>query len=262
MQKEMRSPVQNTALVKWKTPSWVPPEARPFVKANDPTVLAGVNTPRLADSPEEWAHWLWRYPKEASLRPGVRRTAQGVNLSSVRGLLLVTGRAPRRNGFIRARTAFFTRAAQLIATPGLYRCLVDELRLTIAVVPGLTSAQPVNNVTVEDVARLFARDGVTIPQIGDAYEWGHTALITWSQGMDTAQRTEAMSALQVARQQSSMDNADRLIPLEPRWWYAPAEVNRGTSSQTIPTACSQVPAERVVPPPKKQLPPLMIPRGS
>ena len=61
MQKEMRSPVQNTALVKWKTPSWVLPEARLFVKANDLNVLAGVNMPRLADSPEEWAHWLWRY---------------------------------------------------------------------------------------------------------------------------------------------------------------------------------------------------------
>ena len=71
MQKEMRSLVQNMALVKRKTPSWVPPEARPFVEANDPNVLAGVNTPRLADSPEEWAHWLWRYPKEASSRPGV-----------------------------------------------------------------------------------------------------------------------------------------------------------------------------------------------
>ena len=199
MQKEMRSLVQNTALVKWKTPSWVPLEARPFVKANDPNVLAGVNMPRLADLPEEWAHWLWRYPKEASSRPGVRRTAQGVNLSSVRGLLLVMGHAPCRNGFICVRTVFFMRAAQLIAMLGLYRCLVDELRLTIAVVPGLTSAQPVDNVTVEDMARLFARDGVTIPQIGDAYEWGHTALITWSQGMDAARRTEAMSALQVAR---------------------------------------------------------------
>ena len=120
MQKEMRSPVQNMALVKWKTPSWVPPEARPFVKANNLNVLARVNTPHLADSPEEWAHWLWRYPKEASSRPGVQRTAQGVNLLSVRGLLLVMGRAPHGNGFIHARTAFFTRAAQLVATLGLY----------------------------------------------------------------------------------------------------------------------------------------------
>ena len=71
LQKEMRSPVQNMALVKWKTPSWVLPEARPFVKANGLNVLAGVNTPCLVDLPEEWAHWLWRYPKEASSRPGV-----------------------------------------------------------------------------------------------------------------------------------------------------------------------------------------------
>ena len=124
-------------------------------------------------------------------------------------------------------------------------------------VPGLMLAQAVNNVMVEDMACLFARDKLTISQIGDMYEWGHTALITWSQGMDAAQRTEAMSALQVTRQQSSLDNADRLTPLEPKWWYAPAEANRGTSSQTVPTACSQVPTEWVVPPPKKQLPPLV-----
>ena len=55
LQKEMQLPVQNTALVKWKTPSWVPLEARPFVKANDPNVLARVNTPCLVESLEEWA---------------------------------------------------------------------------------------------------------------------------------------------------------------------------------------------------------------
>ena len=126
----------------------------------------------------------------------------------------------------------------------------------IAVVLGVMSAQAADNIIVEDVARLFAGDGVTIPQIGDAYEWGHMALITWSQGTDAARRMEAMSALQMAHQQSSMDNTDHLIPLEPRWWYAPAEASRGMPSQAIPTARSQVPAEWMVPPPKKQLLPL------
>ena len=178
---------------------------------------------------------------------------QGVNLSSVRGLLLVTGCAPHGNGLICTRTTFFTRAAQLITMPGLYQHLVDELHLTIAMVPGLTTAQAADNVMVEDMACLFAKDGVTIPQVGDAYEWGHMALIGWSQGTDAAWRMEAMSALQVACQQSGLDNADHLTPLEPRWWYAPAEISRGTSGQTVPTARSQVPAEWVVPPPTRQL---------
>ena len=61
-------------------------------------------------------------------------------------------------------------------------------------VPGLMTAQAANNVTVEDVGHLFARDGLTIPQVGDTYEWGHMGLIGWSQGMDATQRTEAMLA--------------------------------------------------------------------
>ena len=81
---------------------------------------------------------------------------------------------PHWNGLICTRNTFFMRAAQLIATLGLYQHLVDELCLMIAVVPGLTRAQAVNNVMVEDMGC----------------------------------------------QQSSLDNADHLIHLEPRWWYA------------------------------------------
>src|SRR6202041_2932238 len=95
--KEARTPVQNSALVKWKTPEWVPMDSRPAAKQVDPTV---VNTPRLTDPPEEWARGLWRYPREAMTRPGVRRTPQGINLSSGRGMLMTAGHAPWGNGII------------------------------------------------------------------------------------------------------------------------------------------------------------------
>jgi hypothetical protein len=62
--KELHSPVQNTVLAKWKIPAWVPPEARPPPKVGNPNAPAGVNMPRHSDSPEEWARWLWRYPRE------------------------------------------------------------------------------------------------------------------------------------------------------------------------------------------------------
>jgi hypothetical protein len=53
--REARSPVQNAALLKWKIPGWVPAEARPPVKGGNKDAPVGVNTPRLTDSPEEWA---------------------------------------------------------------------------------------------------------------------------------------------------------------------------------------------------------------
>jgi hypothetical protein len=53
--RDARSPVQSAALLKWKTPSWVPAESRPPTKSGNPNAPAGVNTPRLTDPPEEWA---------------------------------------------------------------------------------------------------------------------------------------------------------------------------------------------------------------
>jgi len=91
--KEAWSPLQNTTLVKWKTPNWVPAEARPLVKQSDPSTLVGINMPQTTDPPEEWARWLWIYPREAVTCPGILRAHYGINLSSVRGMLMVTVRA-------------------------------------------------------------------------------------------------------------------------------------------------------------------------
>jgi hypothetical protein len=85
--------MQNAALLKWKTLGWVPIEARLPVR--------GVNMPRLMDPAEDWARWMWRYPREAEARPGIRRGRDGMSLSSIRGLLLVMGHAPHRVGVIR-----------------------------------------------------------------------------------------------------------------------------------------------------------------
>jgi len=53
----------------------------------------GINMPWTTDPPEEWARWLWRYPREAATHPGILRAHYGINLSSVRGMLMVTARA-------------------------------------------------------------------------------------------------------------------------------------------------------------------------
>ena len=46
------------------------------------------------DPPEEWARWLWRYPREVVMHPGILRAQYGINLLLIRGLLMVTVRAP------------------------------------------------------------------------------------------------------------------------------------------------------------------------
>ena len=76
--------------------------------------------------------------------------------------------------------------AQLILTPGLYWHLVDDLHLTITMTLHVTLAQMLDNITVEDMVRLFTGDGITIPQISDTFEWGQMALAGWSMGSDAS----------------------------------------------------------------------------
>ena len=161
--------MKNTSQVKWKTPNWVPAEARPLAKQSDLSTLVGINTPQTTDPPEEWARWLWRYPREAATHPGILRAHYGINLSLVRGMLMVMARAPR-GAIDRTWSAFLICMAQLISTPGLYQHLIDNLHLTIAMTPCITLAQMSDNTTVEDVVRLFAGDGITIPHISDMFK--------------------------------------------------------------------------------------------
>jgi hypothetical protein len=78
VKKEERSPLQDAALLKWKTPSWVA-----VTGSGDPNVPVGVNTPRLIDSLDEWARWLWRYPREVDVCPGIRRAWDGMSMPSI-----------------------------------------------------------------------------------------------------------------------------------------------------------------------------------
>jgi hypothetical protein len=93
-----------------------------------------------------------------------------MSLSSIRGLLLVMGHAPHGVGVICEQNMFVTWAAELMATPGRYRQLVEERRMTITAIPRVMTAQPSENVTVEDVAAIFAADGVTITQVSDTFK--------------------------------------------------------------------------------------------
>jgi hypothetical protein len=169
--KELHSLVQNTMLTRWKIPSWVPPQ-----KVGYPNAPTGVNRPRHSDSLEEWAHWLWRYPREAAMHPGIHRGRDGISPTSVREMLLAMGCAPHGNGLASVRNTFVMRAAQLVATLVLYCCLVAKLRLSIAVMMRVTAPAPSKNISIEDVAHLFVADKVTIPQVSDTHEWSTLVL--------------------------------------------------------------------------------------
>jgi len=69
------------------------------------------------------------------------------------------------------------------------------------------------------MVRLFAGDGITIPQISDALKWGQTALAGWSVRSDASRWMEAMQAMILTCEQVSYDDQDRPVLLEPRWWY-------------------------------------------
>jgi hypothetical protein len=215
--RENRSPMQNAALLKWKTPGWVPIEARPPVRGGDQNVPAGGEHAQAN-------------------RPSRGLGEMDVGISQGSG---DTPRYPSRKGryvplldkgitignractpLSRSNT-FMTRAAELMATPGRYRRLVKERRLTIAAIPRIMTAQLSENVMVEDVAAMFAADGVTIAQVSDAFEWGRSMLLNLSNSIDASRRTEAMQALANAQQGTSQEEQDRPRPIEPRWWYPP-----------------------------------------
>jgi hypothetical protein len=234
MPKELCLPVQNATLMRWKIPSWVPPEARLPQKVGNPNTPTGVNTPRHSDSPEEWACWLWRYLREAAMHPGIHRGMDGISLASVRGMLLVTGHAPCGNGLVSMRNVFIMRATQLVATPGLYHHLVAGLKLSIAATTRVTAPVLSKNISIEDVAHLFMADGVTIPQVSDAHKWGTSVLRNLAGGIDASRRTEAMTALAEIQCRTSAEGQDHPRPLEPRWWYPPSTVEGWVVAQPPP----------------------------
>jgi hypothetical protein len=229
--RENQSPMQNAALLKWKTPGWVPIKAHLPVRGGEQNAPAGVNTPRLMDP---GARWMWRYPREVETHPGICQGRDSMSLSSIRGLLLVMGRAPCGVGVIREQNTFMTRAAELMATPGRYRRLVKERRITIAAIPRIMMAQPSENIMVEDVVAMFAVNGVTIAQVSDAFEWGRSMLLNLSNGVDMSRRMEAMQALANDQQGTSQEEQDRPRPIEPRWWYPP-QWTEGTATMPLDT---------------------------
>ena len=104
--REEESLLQEAALTKWRIPDWVPTEGCLSAKAGNPNAPAGVNTPQIMDSPEEWVRWMWRYPWELTTCPGICHARDGISLLSIQGMQMALGRAPQGAGAQYARHTF------------------------------------------------------------------------------------------------------------------------------------------------------------
>jgi len=100
------------------------------------------------------------------------------------------------------------------------------------------------------MVRLFAGDGITIPQVSNTFKWGQMALAGWSVASDASRRTEAMQAMILTCKQTSHDDQDRPVLLEPRWYPSTGALETTVVEQTttmeglmVQTAHDQVPPE-------------------
>jgi hypothetical protein len=170
---------------------------------------------------EEWARWLWRYPQNLVSKPGIVHDPSGISLASIRGYLLVTGRAPRGEGHQRGRAVFILRAIELALTPGLYRRTLASLGITVAVGHSMDRyTNPTENTSINDVVRFYAQQGISIDEVVDAHIWAERQLRHYSQDNDIARRAEALQVMQRIHQYTNTEAQDKLRVLVPAWWEA------------------------------------------
>jgi hypothetical protein len=239
-----RTDEQKTALNQWTTPLWVPDtlnntnrqlyvgvEARPQKAAPRTPKVAN---PTLTSPPVDWARWLYHHRNGANTRPGIQKTGRGVNLRTVRGMMLVQQRAPAKVVGVpeaRTRANFVEAAIELIATVNGYHNAVTQLGLNIAMVetPGHFN-KDMANVTTDDVVRSFAEMGVRFADIDDAYLYA----TSWLRDPEMGPRAGVIHDIRMRAEADSMgDVTSSTLPMAgvPEWWYPGADdVGHGAGS--------------------------------
>ncbi|KAH7917566.1 hypothetical protein BV22DRAFT_1135305, partial [Leucogyrophana mollusca] len=207
---------QKYAISKWTTPAWLKEQIDKNADQNGAASkggktssskkktkesTAGAKTalaqPRLTASPEEWKKW---HEHHASPLRGVQLLHGGVvDIRAVRGRLLVANLAPeltREAGASeRRRTIFHQRAAELITIPGFYREHVEVLGLNINATRTFRWYNGhLDNLTVADVARWLAENGVSLAEVDDAWVFADAWLLDYVHAaggtLDPASRVE------------------------------------------------------------------------
>ncbi|KAE9390230.1 hypothetical protein BT96DRAFT_946279 [Gymnopus androsaceus JB14] len=124
----------------------------------------GLKNPAKSDPPEAWARYYHVHPN--TMPPGiVCDSSNHISLCSVRGRILVHNRAPKlpQGTIALERNCFLLLSAELFATPGLYASLIMSTGATVA--PEITVStfpDDTRNATLEDVARFYASQGITV----------------------------------------------------------------------------------------------------
>ncbi|KAE9391580.1 hypothetical protein BT96DRAFT_945272 [Gymnopus androsaceus JB14] len=124
----------------------------------------GLKNPAKSDPPEAWARYYHVHPN--TMPPGIFcDSSNHISLRSVQGRLLVHNRAPKlpQGTIALERNRFLLLLAELFATPGLYASLIMSTGATVA--PEITVStfpDDTQNATLEDVARFYASQGITV----------------------------------------------------------------------------------------------------
>ncbi|KAE9388760.1 hypothetical protein BT96DRAFT_1003895 [Gymnopus androsaceus JB14] len=117
-----------------------------------PRGQTGLKNPAKSDPPEDWARYYHVHPN--TMPPGiVCDSSNHISLRSVRGRLLIHNQAPKlpQGTIALEQNCFLLLSAELFATPGLCP------EITVSIFPDDT-----RNATLEDVARFYASQGITV----------------------------------------------------------------------------------------------------
>jgi len=130
-----------------------------------------LNMPKLWDTPEMWAMWIDQHPDKC-LRGIVVMPDGHISMCGIRGMQLIKRRNPRPEAVEQHQTRYLFLAAQLFMSPSAYWHALWRLHLTIA--PGrlwAPCACPIANLTIDDLVRFFAKQGVSEEQADDVFEY-------------------------------------------------------------------------------------------
>ncbi|KAH7918544.1 hypothetical protein BV22DRAFT_1051670 [Leucogyrophana mollusca] len=192
---------QKYTISKWTTPAWLKEQIDKNANQNCTTSKGGKTSslkkktkestasaktalaqPCLTASPEEWKKW---HKHHATPLRGVQLLHGGVvDIRTVRGRLLVANLAPELSceagASERRRTIFHQRAAELITIPGFYREHVEVLGLNINTTRMFRRySGHLNNLTVADVVRWLAENGVSLAEVDDAWVFADAWLLDY-----------------------------------------------------------------------------------
>jgi hypothetical protein len=130
-----------------------------------------LDMPKLWDEPEVWAMWIDQHPDKCPC--GIVVMPDGrVLMHGIHGMQLIKWRNPCPEVAEQQRTQYVFLAAQLFASLSVYWHALQRLCLTV--VPGRTwtpYASSIANLTVDDLVRFFAMQGVDEEQADNAFEY-------------------------------------------------------------------------------------------